>query len=64
MVVVFKPKHDILIFWAEWLEMVRWQIEGEDENENVQVPENNNSNNKESEREIPGFLSSEDSCDE
>ena len=41
----------------------KWS-EGEDENENVQVPENNNSNNKESERETPGFLSSEDSCDE
>ena len=20
------PKYDILIFWAEWLEMVRWQV--------------------------------------
>ena len=26
MILVFKPKHDILIFWAEWLEMVWSQI--------------------------------------
>ena len=26
MVAVFKTKYDILIFWAECLEMVRWQI--------------------------------------
>ena len=32
--------------------------------ENVQVPENNNSSDKESDREVPDFLSSEDSCDE
>ena len=26
MVAVFKPKYDMLIFWAEWLEMMRWQV--------------------------------------
>ena len=26
MVAVFKLEHDILIFWAEWLKMVRWQL--------------------------------------
>ena len=26
MIAVFKPKYDILIFWAEWLEMMRWQV--------------------------------------
>ena len=26
MVAVFKPKYDILIFWAEWLETMRWQV--------------------------------------
>ena len=26
MVAVFKPKYDILIFWAEWLETMGWQV--------------------------------------
>ena len=26
MVAVFKPKYDIHIFWAEWSEMMRWQV--------------------------------------
>ena len=26
MVAVFRPKYEILIFWAEWLEMVRLEI--------------------------------------